>query len=247
MGSFCALAHARAGARVALLEANPKASTRLAGEWLHPPAVRMLRDIGLSLDAERRSAPGKGFVVLPEDGSEPIVLPYPEGWSASPASTRRSSRACTRRCGTSPASTATPTRACARSKTGALSSRARAGSALSRRHGSSARTAALDRAPVAGAVDAPPDLLAHDRGRRRGRDPAIRGLRARAARRPGAGSHVPPGRGSRSHRRRCPPGPLDAAGPHRSPGGFLRRPVARSAPPRLRRSVAGGQVQGCDQ
>ena len=77
MGSFCALAHARAGARVALLEANPKASTRLAGEWLHPPAVRMLREVGLSLDAERRSASGKGFVVLPEDGSVPIVLPYP--------------------------------------------------------------------------------------------------------------------------------------------------------------------------
>ena len=79
VGAFCALAHARAGARVALLEANPKASTRLAGEWLHPPAVRMLREVGLNLDTERRSAPGKGFVVLPEDGSEPIVLPYPAG------------------------------------------------------------------------------------------------------------------------------------------------------------------------
>ena len=79
MGSFCALAHARAGARVALLEANPKASTRLAGEWLHPAAVRMLRQVGVSLESEGRSAPGKGFVVQPEDRSEPIVLPYPEG------------------------------------------------------------------------------------------------------------------------------------------------------------------------
>ena len=79
VGSFCALAHARAGARVALLEANPKASRRLAGEWLHPPAVRMLRAVGLNLDDEPRSAPGKGFVVSPEDRSEPIVLPYPGG------------------------------------------------------------------------------------------------------------------------------------------------------------------------
>ncbi len=76
VGSLCALAHARKGARVALLEANPKASGRLAGEWLHPPAVRILRDIGIEVDALPRSSEGKGFVVFPEDGSEPIVLPY---------------------------------------------------------------------------------------------------------------------------------------------------------------------------
>ena len=79
VGSLCALAHARKGARVALLEANPKASKRLAGEWLHPPAVRMLRGFGIELDAQSRSATGNGFVVFPEDGSEPIVLPYPDG------------------------------------------------------------------------------------------------------------------------------------------------------------------------
>ncbi len=79
VGSLCALAHARKGARVALLEANPKASKRLAGEWLHPPAVRMLRDFGIELDTQSRSATGNGFVVFPEDGSEPIVLPYPDG------------------------------------------------------------------------------------------------------------------------------------------------------------------------
>ncbi len=79
VGSLCALAHARKGARVALLEANPKASGRLAGEWLHPPAVRILRDIGVEVDALPRSDTGKGFVVFPEDGSEPIVLPYLDG------------------------------------------------------------------------------------------------------------------------------------------------------------------------
>ena len=79
VGSLCALAHARKGARVALLEANPNASKRMAGEWLHPPAVRMLSEVGIRLDTQPLSTTGKGFVVFPEDGSEPIVLPYPEG------------------------------------------------------------------------------------------------------------------------------------------------------------------------
>ena len=79
VGSLCALAHARKGARVALLEANPKASERLAGEWLHPPGVRILHEFGIGLDTLPRSAAGKGFVVFPDDGSEPIVLPYMNG------------------------------------------------------------------------------------------------------------------------------------------------------------------------
>ena len=79
VGSLCALAHAQQGARVALLEANPKASRRLAGEWLHPPAVRMLQSVGIELDEQPRSSRGEGFAVFPEDGSEPIVLPYPGG------------------------------------------------------------------------------------------------------------------------------------------------------------------------
>ena len=64
---------------MALLEANPKAAERLAGEWLHPPAARMLSDIGIDVDALPNSTPGTGFVVFPEDGSEPIQLPYPDG------------------------------------------------------------------------------------------------------------------------------------------------------------------------
>ncbi|MDE0654127.1 MAG: FAD-dependent monooxygenase [bacterium] len=79
VGSLCALAHARRGASVALLEANPNVSKRLAGEWLHPPALRMLEDLGIEIDSQRRSATGKGFAVFPEDRSEPIVLRYPEG------------------------------------------------------------------------------------------------------------------------------------------------------------------------
>jgi len=79
VGSLCALAHGRKGARVALFEANPKAALRLAGEWLHPPALRMLRSVGVTLEGRPGFVPGKGFVVYPEDRSEPIVLPYSGG------------------------------------------------------------------------------------------------------------------------------------------------------------------------
>ncbi len=79
VGSVCAIAHARKGARVALLEANPKAANRLAGEWLHPPAVRILRNLGIEFDTGHNCMAGKGFVVMPEDRSEPLMLPYLNG------------------------------------------------------------------------------------------------------------------------------------------------------------------------
>lgn len=79
VGSVCAIAHARKGYRVALFEANPSASTRLAGEWLHPPAVRVLDELGISVDGDVPSNSGEGFAVFPEDGRDPIVLPYSKG------------------------------------------------------------------------------------------------------------------------------------------------------------------------
>ena len=79
VGSVCALAYAKKGAQVALFEANPKASKRLAGEWLHPPALRILNEVGVEIDSQIESVPGNGFAVFPEDGSEPIVLPYANG------------------------------------------------------------------------------------------------------------------------------------------------------------------------
>ncbi|MYE06358.1 MAG: NAD(P)-binding protein, partial [Chloroflexi bacterium] len=79
VGSVCAIAHARKGYRVALFEANPAASNRLAGEWLHPPAVQVLNELGISVEGEVPSTSGKGFAVFPEDGQEPIVLPYSDG------------------------------------------------------------------------------------------------------------------------------------------------------------------------
>ena len=79
VGSLCALAHARNGYSVVLLEANPNTSKRLAGEWLHPPAMRILSELGIEPDDDAGCCPGKGFVVFPEDGGEPILLPYPDG------------------------------------------------------------------------------------------------------------------------------------------------------------------------
>ncbi len=80
VGCATALAFARRGAHVLLLEANPKASGRLAGEWLHPPAVEALAELGVSLEPERPYIAGRGFVVYPDDGSRPIVLPYEANW-----------------------------------------------------------------------------------------------------------------------------------------------------------------------
>jgi 2-polyprenyl-6-methoxyphenol hydroxylase-like FAD-dependent oxidoreductase len=80
IGSAAALAFAKRGARAILFEANPQASRRLAGEWLHPPGVEVLSRLGINVATEAVNAsPGRGFVVFPDDGSAPIMLPYPDG------------------------------------------------------------------------------------------------------------------------------------------------------------------------
>jgi len=72
VGCVAALALARAGARVLLLEGNASAARRFAGEWLHPRGARILHELGLEVPGD----PGHGFVVFPEDGGEPVLLPY---------------------------------------------------------------------------------------------------------------------------------------------------------------------------
>src|SRR5262249_14710636 len=58
-------------------EARPLEARRLAGEWLHPSGVEVLRRLGLdSLPAASAHPPGQGFVVFPGDGTEPILLRY---------------------------------------------------------------------------------------------------------------------------------------------------------------------------
>ena len=74
-GCASALAFARRGAHALVLEANPKAASRLAGEWLHPTAVELLDELGVDLRTSDYPT-GRGFAVFPDDGSEPIVLPY---------------------------------------------------------------------------------------------------------------------------------------------------------------------------
>ena len=80
IGSAAALAFAKRGAKVVIFEANPGASRRLAGEWLHPPGVEVLGRLGIDVATEAAGATaGRGFVVFPDDGSAPIMLPYPDG------------------------------------------------------------------------------------------------------------------------------------------------------------------------
>jgi len=78
-GAASGLAFARDGARVLVLEANPKAARRLAGEWLHPPGVSVLDQLGLDPYCDRRFVPVRGFVVFPDDGGGPVKLPYADG------------------------------------------------------------------------------------------------------------------------------------------------------------------------
>ena len=75
-GCATALAHAPKGARVLPLEANPDAANRLAGEWIHPGAIAVLDSLHIDLRAGSSFDSGRGFAVFPEDGSDPIRLPY---------------------------------------------------------------------------------------------------------------------------------------------------------------------------
>lgn len=80
VGCVSALQFAQRGASVLLLEAGGSKGDRLAGEWLHPPGLKILEDLGvpwrqLAGDYEQ----GKGFVVFPEDKTDPIHLSYPSG------------------------------------------------------------------------------------------------------------------------------------------------------------------------
>jgi 2-polyprenyl-6-methoxyphenol hydroxylase-like FAD-dependent oxidoreductase len=80
VGCVTALACAQRGARVVLLEAQAQATSRMAGEWLHPRGVGVLQRLGIErLEAVADHASGNGFVVFSEPEGPPIVLDYPEG------------------------------------------------------------------------------------------------------------------------------------------------------------------------
>ncbi len=80
VGAVTALALARTGAQVLLLEANPKAASRFAGEWLHPPGAAVLERLEVGPLPQCVEHPAtEGFVVFPDDQSAPIPLPYGMG------------------------------------------------------------------------------------------------------------------------------------------------------------------------
>jgi 2-polyprenyl-6-methoxyphenol hydroxylase-like FAD-dependent oxidoreductase/phytoene/squalene synthetase len=79
VGCVTALAFARKGAKVVVLEADPRAAHRFAGEWLHPAGVGVLdrlRAGRLDLASPRT---GYGFVIVPDDGGPAVQMPYASG------------------------------------------------------------------------------------------------------------------------------------------------------------------------
>jgi len=84
VGTAAAIALARRGAKVALLEGQPGAPMRLAGEWLHPPGRAILESLGVAVADVHGAVEtgGRGFVVFPSDGSAPIRLVYGKGAQA---------------------------------------------------------------------------------------------------------------------------------------------------------------------
>ena len=77
-GCGTAACFAARGASVLLVESNPKAARRFAGEWIHPEGARVLKEHGL-LDGLHGRVEAKGFVVCANDGLDPIRLDYPDG------------------------------------------------------------------------------------------------------------------------------------------------------------------------
>lgn len=74
-GATAAIAFAKRGARVALIEGYPAAAARFAGEWIHPPGVRTLRSLGVDIGRLARSR-GQGFAIFGDDAADPVCLPY---------------------------------------------------------------------------------------------------------------------------------------------------------------------------
>src|SRR4051812_10090739 len=79
VGSVTAVAFARTGASVLVVEADPRAAKRFAGEWIHPPGVEVLDRLRIGRLEGGHARTGYGFVILPDDGSAGIEMPYPHG------------------------------------------------------------------------------------------------------------------------------------------------------------------------
>lgn len=82
-GCACALSFAQQGARVLLLEARRTPARRLAGEWIQPAGVAVLRQLGVDVHRDGPGTAKRGFVMHPGDGSPPIALPFSAGEAVS--------------------------------------------------------------------------------------------------------------------------------------------------------------------
>lgn len=78
-GCAAALTFSRQGRSVLLLEADPRRHDRLGAEWLHPTALSALEALGVDLAPPRPFPTGRGWAFHPDDGSDPVVVPYPSG------------------------------------------------------------------------------------------------------------------------------------------------------------------------
>jgi lanosterol synthase len=78
-GCAAALTFSRQGRSVLLLEADPRRHDRLGCEWLHPSALEVLERLGVDLLPPRPFPTGRGWAFHPDDGSDPIVVPYASG------------------------------------------------------------------------------------------------------------------------------------------------------------------------
>lgn len=76
-GCGTAACFASRGASVLLVESNPNAARRFAGEWIHPEGARVLEAQGL-LEGLGERVEARGFVVCANDGLGPVRLEYPD-------------------------------------------------------------------------------------------------------------------------------------------------------------------------
>ena len=79
-GLVSALAIARSGLRVTVLESLPGPIAALRGELIHPPGVRLLESLGAADFLRARDAVDlRGFAAFQKAGAEPVELPYSRG------------------------------------------------------------------------------------------------------------------------------------------------------------------------
>ncbi|MFC5720995.1 FAD-dependent monooxygenase [Streptomyces gamaensis] len=81
-GCMTALAFARRGATVLVLEPRPAPARQLAGEWLHPAGVGALHRMGIRCPGREFTA-NLGFRLHAADGNPPLHCPYPGGTALS--------------------------------------------------------------------------------------------------------------------------------------------------------------------